>query len=43
MTFTAIQTYSNGDVVSWIQTSVKGAPEPDHPAPVLRLTKATSD
>ncbi|HEY3672451.1 MAG TPA: YcnI family protein [Acidimicrobiia bacterium] len=43
MTFKAIQTYSNGDVVSWIQTSVKGAPEPEHPAPVLRLTKATSD
>jgi uncharacterized protein YcnI len=40
MTFKAIQTYSNGDVVSWIQTSVKGAPEPDHPAPVLILTKA---
>jgi uncharacterized protein YcnI len=42
MTFKAIQTYSNGDVVSWIQTTVKGAPEPDHPAPVLRLTKATA-
>jgi uncharacterized protein YcnI len=40
MTFKAIQTYSNGDVVSWIQTSVKGAPEPDRPAPVLILTKA---
>jgi uncharacterized protein YcnI len=42
MTFKALQTYSNGDVVSWIQTSVKGAPEPEHPAPVLRLTRATS-
>jgi uncharacterized protein YcnI len=43
LTFKAVQTYSNGDVVSWIQQTVKGAPEPEHPAPVLRLTKATSD
>lgn len=40
LTFKAIQTYSNGDVVSWIQQSVKGAPEPEHPAPTLKLTKA---
>lgn len=40
LTFKAIQTYSNGDVVSWIQTPAKGAPPPDHPAPVLTLTKA---
>ncbi len=40
LTFKAIQTYSNGDVVSWIETPVKGAPEPEHPAPVLKLTKA---
>ena len=26
LTFKAIQTYSNGEVVSWIQKSVKGAP-----------------
>jgi len=36
--FKAIQTYSDGEVVSWIQRSVKGAPEPEHPAPVLELT-----
>jgi uncharacterized protein len=42
LTFKAIQTYSNGDTVNWIQASVKGAPEPEHPAPVLKLTKATS-
>jgi uncharacterized protein YcnI len=41
--FKAIQTYSNGDVVSWIQQTVKGAPEPEHPAPTLTLTKASSD
>jgi uncharacterized protein YcnI len=42
LTFKVVQTYSNGDVVSWIQQTVKGAPEPDHPAPTLTLTKATA-
>jgi uncharacterized protein len=41
LTFKAIQTYSNGDVVSWIQRTAKGAPEPEHPAPVLKLTAAS--
>lgn len=40
LTFKVLQTYSNGDVVSWIQIPAKGAPAPDHPAPVLILTKA---
>jgi uncharacterized protein YcnI len=39
--FKAIQTYSDGEVVSWIQKTVKGAPEPEHPAPVLQLTAAS--
>jgi uncharacterized protein YcnI len=43
LTFKAIQTYSNGEVVSWIQQTVKGAPEPEHPAPTLTLTSASSD
>jgi uncharacterized protein YcnI len=43
LTFKAIQTYSNGDVVSWIQQTVKGAPEPEHPAPTLTLTSAGDD
>ena len=34
----AIQSYSDGTQVSWIETTVKGAPEPEHPAPVLKLT-----
>jgi uncharacterized protein YcnI len=42
LTFKVIQIYSNGDTVSWIQQTVKGAPEPDHPAPTLELTKASS-
>ena len=43
LTFKAIQTYSNGDVVNWIQQTVKGAPEPEHPAPTLTLTAASKD
>lgn len=43
LTFKALQTYDNGDVVSWIEESVEGAAEPEHPAMVLSLTKPTSD
>jgi uncharacterized protein len=41
--FKALQTYSNGAVVRWIESTPKGGPEPEHPAPVLTLTKASSD
>lgn len=40
LVFKAVQTYSNGDVVRWIDLSTPGQPEPDHPAPVLALTPA---
>ena len=40
LTFKALQTYSDGSVVSWIQEQVAGAPEPDFPAPVLTLAAA---
>jgi uncharacterized protein YcnI len=40
--FKAIQTYSNGDVVRWIDLPQPGQPAPDHPAPVLRLTTAAA-
>ena len=43
LTFKAVQTYSNGEVVSWIQQTVKGAPEPEHPAPTLTLTAAKEE
>jgi uncharacterized protein len=43
LTFKALQTYSNGEVVSWIQQTVKGAPEPERPAPTLTLTAANDD
>jgi uncharacterized protein YcnI len=37
LTFKALQTYSNGKVIRWIETAPKGSPEPDFPAPVLHL------
>jgi uncharacterized protein YcnI len=39
--FPAVQTYSDGTEVTWNQQSFAGQPEPDHPAPVLKLTAAT--
>jgi hypothetical protein len=38
-----LQPYDNGEVVRWIDTAPKGAPEPDHPAPVLALTPADTN
>jgi uncharacterized protein YcnI len=40
--FKAIQTYSNGDVVRWIDLSQPGQPDPAHPAPVVTLTTSTA-
>lgn len=40
LAFKTIQTYSNGDVVRWIDVAAPGQPEPDHPAPLLTLTTA---
>jgi periplasmic copper chaperone A len=40
MVFKAVQTYSNGDIVRWIDLTQPGQPAPDHPAPVLTLTAA---
>ncbi len=42
LVFKALQTYDNGEVVRWIDTAPEGAPEPAHPAPVLKLTSATA-
>jgi uncharacterized protein YcnI len=39
--FKALQTYSDGDVVQWIEPTAPGGAEPEHPTPVLKLTKAT--
>jgi uncharacterized protein YcnI len=43
LVFKAVQTYSNGDVVRWIDVAAPGAPEPEHPAPTLVLTKGDGD
>ena len=39
--FKALQTYSDGTIVRWIDPIVKGTPEPEHPAPTVTLTKAS--
>jgi len=41
LVFKVLQTYDDGEVARWIQPTVKGAPEPEFPAPVLTLTKGT--
>jgi uncharacterized protein len=38
LTFPTVQTYSNGDKVSWIEERPVGGAEPDHPIPELKLT-----
>ena len=41
LTFKAIQAYSDGTQVAWIETPAPGnAAEPEHPAPTLHLTAA---
>jgi uncharacterized protein YcnI len=42
VTFKAVQTYSDGKVVSWIETPASGSSaEPAHPAPTIALAAAT--
>ena len=43
LVFKALQTYSNGEVVSWIEEPTAGGEEPEHPAPVLKLTVPAGD
>ncbi|MEU7054478.1 YcnI family protein [Streptomyces sp. NPDC046197] len=43
LTFKALQTYSNNEVVRWIEVPQKGRAEPDNPAPVLELAAASGD
>ncbi|MGW4551690.1 YcnI family copper-binding membrane protein [Streptomyces violaceorubidus] len=43
LVFKAIQTYSNKEVVRWIEVPQEGQEEPDTPAPVLALTAAEDD
>ncbi|MER6268273.1 YcnI family protein [Streptomyces sp900105755] len=43
LVFKAVQTYSNKEVVRWIEVQQKGQDEPENPAPVLALSAATDD
>jgi uncharacterized protein YcnI len=43
MVFKALQTYSDGTVVRWIDPTTPGGPEPEHPAPTLALSPASDD
>lgn len=43
LVFKAIQTYSNKEVVRWIEAQKEGQEEPENPAPVLELSAATED
>jgi uncharacterized protein YcnI len=38
LVFKAIQTYSDGTVVSWIEVPNRAVPDPEHPAPTIFLT-----
>ncbi|MCM3921376.1 YcnI family protein [Frankia sp. AiPs1] len=40
LTFKTLQTYSNGDVVRWVDVAQPGAGEPEKPAPSLTVTAA---
>jgi len=43
LTFKALQTYSDKEVVRWIEVQKDGAEEPENPAPVLALSAASED
>ncbi|MER5881168.1 YcnI family protein [Streptomyces sp. NPDC001910] len=43
LVFKALQTYSNKEVVRWIEPQQEGQEEPEHPAPVLALSAAEGD
>jgi uncharacterized protein YcnI len=41
VSFSAVQTYSDGTQVAWIEPTLEGQAEPEHPAPTLALTAAS--
>ncbi|MFJ4772676.1 YcnI family protein [Streptomyces uncialis] len=43
LVFKAVQTYSNKEVVRWIEIPEAGGEEPQYPAPVLALSEAEDD
>ncbi|CUU57218.1 uncharacterized protein Ga0074812_11154 [Parafrankia irregularis] len=40
--FKTLQTYSDGEIVRWIDVAKPGTDEPDHPAPAVTLTAAAA-
>lgn len=42
LVFPTVQTYSDGTTVAWIDPTIAGQPEPQHPAPTLHLTGTAS-
>ncbi|UXX96233.1 YcnI family protein [Streptomyces sp. AD2-2] len=43
LAFKTLQTYSDGNVVRWIEEAAAGGDEPENPAPVLKLTAKESE
>ncbi|WP_018636754.1 YcnI family copper-binding membrane protein [Parafrankia elaeagni] len=41
--FKALQTYSDGEIVRWIDVAGPGGDEPEHPAPAITLTAADEE
>jgi uncharacterized protein YcnI len=41
LSFSTVQTYSDGTESAWIEPTVQGQPEPERPAPVLSLAAAS--
>jgi len=43
LAFPALQGYDDGSTVSWIEPTVEGQADPEHPAPALSLTAASGE
>jgi uncharacterized protein YcnI len=43
LVFPAVQTYSSGPPVNWVEVTPAGGPEPEHPAPTVTLTAGDGD
>jgi uncharacterized protein YcnI len=43
LVFKTLQTYDDDEVVRWIEEPKEGQPEPENPAPVLKLTQAADE
>jgi uncharacterized protein YcnI len=43
LAFPSVQSYSDGTEVAWIEPTVDGGDEPEHPAPVLDLAQTTPE